>query len=190
PIIVSHRVKLIETKGSIKIDAPIKFGMIKIGLTDHMFTKGEKHRSMWNSKGDFNFKGTASFGNGIKIRNWGTIEFGNKFSSTSTLLIDCKKAISFGDEVMIGWGCTIMDTDNHFIKVDGKTINPKKEIKIGNKVWICANCSVMKGVTILDNTVVASNSVLTQSINKVIKNNVLIGGYPARILRENITWEK
>ena len=53
-------------------------------------------------------------------------------------------------------------------------------ILIGNNVWIGAKATVIKGVTIGDNVVVAANSVVTHDI----PSNVVVAGVPARILRE------
>ena len=45
---------------------------------------------------------------------------------------------------------------------------------------------IFKDVSIADNTVVANGSVVTKSFDK---ENVLLGGCPAKILKENINWE-
>ncbi len=67
-----------------------------------------------------------------------------------------------------------------------KPILLKKGITIGNHVWLARDVKIFKDVSIADNTVVANGSVVTKSFDK---ENVLLGGCPAKILKENINWE-
>ena len=53
---------------------------------------------------------------------------------------------------------------------------------IGENVFIGAGAKVLGPITIGDNCFIAANSVVTKSF----KNNCLIGGIPAKILKENI----
>lgn len=58
-------------------------------------------------------------------------------------------------------------------------------IQIGNHVWIGARAIILKGVTIGDGVVVAAGAVVT----KDVPPNTLVGGVPAKIIKENISWE-
>jgi maltose O-acetyltransferase len=51
---------------------------------------------------------------------------------------------------------------------------------IGNNVWLGAGVTVLKGVTIGENTLVAAGSLATHSLPA----NVVAGGIPAKIIRE------
>lgn len=187
PILLSNKVYLKELKGKIVINSDIKFGMIKIGITNHMFTAINENCMISNS-GTIFFYGKATLGNGAKIRNWGNLEFGDGFSSSGNLIIDCKDNVKFGENVLFGWNCCIMDTDNHNIfDINKEKLNSIKPINIGDRVWIGANSSILKGVTILNDTVIASHSVITKSI---LESNCVIGGLPNTVLRKNITWSK
>lgn len=55
-----------------------------------------------------------------------------------------------------------------------------KPVNIGNNVWIGGNSVINPGVTIGNNVVVASGSVVT----KDIPDNVVVGGNPAKIIKE------
>lgn len=55
-----------------------------------------------------------------------------------------------------------------------------KPVIIGDNVWIGGHAIINPGVTIGDNVVVASGAVVT----KDVPNNVVVGGNPARIIKE------
>lgn len=55
-----------------------------------------------------------------------------------------------------------------------------KPVIIGDNVWIGGHAIINPGVTIGDNVVIASGAVVT----KDVPNNVVVGGNPARIIKE------
>ena len=52
-------------------------------------------------------------------------------------------------------------------------------VRIGNNVWIGGHVSIVSGVTIGDNTIIAAGSVVVHDIPP----NVLAGGNPCRVIR-------
>ncbi len=94
--------------------------------------------------------------------------------------------IIIGHDCMLSSDIRIVTTDSHSIinSSDGKRINQAKSVVIGEHVWIGTRVTINKGVIIGDNSVVASNSLVTKSC----ANNVVIGGIPAKVLREKISW--
>jgi acetyltransferase-like isoleucine patch superfamily enzyme len=50
---------------------------------------------------------------------------------------------------------------------------------IGKNVWIGANATILQGVTIGDNAVVAAGAV----VNKDVPPMAVVGGVPAKIIR-------
>lgn len=94
--------------------------------------------------------------------------------------------IEIGDDCMFSVYVDIRNTDSHTI-VDLKTgqrINPGKNIKIDDKVWLGAYVIVLKGVHIEKNSVVGIRSLVTKNIPA----HTLSVGSPARVLKENIDW--
>jgi acetyltransferase-like isoleucine patch superfamily enzyme len=87
--------------------------------------------------------------------------------------------IDIADDVMIGPNVSLI-TSGHPIEPsrrrDGVTAAP---ISIGRNVWIAANVTIIGGVTIGENAVVAAGSVVTRDVPP----NTLVGGNPARIIR-------
>ncbi len=54
-----------------------------------------------------------------------------------------------------------------------------KPIHIGKKVWLGANVTVLQGVTIGDNAIVAAGAVVT----KDVPANAIVGGVPAKVIK-------
>ena len=52
-------------------------------------------------------------------------------------------------------------------------------IQLGKNVWIGSNSTILQGVTIGDNAIVAAGSVVT----KDVLANTIVGGVPARYIR-------
>ncbi len=128
---------------------------------------------------------------GIKDNN--NVQIGKDFFSTGNLHIEfggCSNIdLKIGDECMFGQGVSLMLYDCHKILdvTTGKQINkPKTGISIGNRVWLARNVRVLKDVSIADDTVVATGSVVTKSFSE---NNVILAGVPAKVVKNNISWK-
>jgi acetyltransferase-like isoleucine patch superfamily enzyme len=107
--------------------------------------------------------------------------------------------IKIGDRVLVSHNCNIFDGTTHPID---KEIRAKHEkvvlssgfpnelyetiyelpVQIGNDVWIGCNCILLKGVTIGEGSIVSAGSIVT----KDIPPNVMVGGNPAKILKQLI----
>lgn len=85
--------------------------------------------------------------------------------------------ITLGDNVQIGPHVTIV-TDNH--DLGNRNILKCKSVTIGNNVWIGAGVTVMPGVTIGDNAVIAGGAVVT----KDVPPNTIAGGAPAKVIKQ------
>lgn len=111
---------------------------------------------------------------------------------------DCGKNIHIGKDVFINSGCcfqdqggitigdgalighnVVMATLNHdFVPENRKTTIPAP-IVIGKNVWIGAHSTIIGGVTIGDNSVVAAGAVVT----KDVPPNIIVGGIPAKQIK-------
>jgi maltose O-acetyltransferase len=54
-------------------------------------------------------------------------------------------------------------------------------VSIGSDCWICGNATILPGVTIGNHVIIAAGAVVT----KDIPDNVVAGGVPAKIIRQN-----
>ena len=109
------------------------------------------------------------------------IFIGNDFTGNHNLTILDIREVYIGNNVMIG--------PNTLITTVGHPLSPKgrrqyhafaQPVRIGNDVWIGGNVTILPGVTIGNNVVVAAGAVVT----KDVPDNTLVGGVPARKLKE------
>ena len=115
----------------------------------------------------------------------------NTFIGGSSLI--CAERIEVGDDVLISWGCTIVDHHSHGVdwrdrsndvsdwyqkkkNWDHVRIHP---IKICNRAWIGFNAIILAGVTIGENAVVGCGSVVTKDVAPYS----VVAGNPARVIR-------
>lgn len=193
PILVSYNTKLVGIKkDSIVIDNSIGFGGIRIGFEGiDIVQENKKSLLRIDDGGKIVFSGIAQFSEGISMRIGpnGILSIGNNFAANKKCSLICDGNMKIGDNVLLGWKVNIRDSDGHIIYDDiTKIKNPiQKNVTIGNNVWIAAYVDILKGTEIKDNSVVAYRSCV---LSKFDKSNCIIGGYPAKILRENINWEK
>ena len=96
--------------------------------------------------------------------------------------IYCYKNINIGNDVMIAEDVMIRDSNNHSIQYEGYVKDAP--VTIGNHVWIGARATILPGVRIGDGAVVAAGAVVT----KDVPANALVGGVPAKIIKEEISW--
>ena len=95
--------------------------------------------------------------------------------------------LKIGNNCMLSSYVQVRTGDSHSIlNLDGKRINPAASVMIGNHCWLGEGSKVMKGVTLGNDSVVSTGAILTKSFG----NNVLVGGLPAKVLKENINWDE
>ena len=96
--------------------------------------------------------------------------------------------IVIGDDCMIASPCEIRTSDSHsLLDADGKRLNYAQDIILGGHVWVGMGCLILKGANIPRNCVVAAKSVVCK-MKEQPKEGSLLGGIPARVLKENISW--
>lgn len=89
--------------------------------------------------------------------------------------------VRIGSHVMIGLG-TLISTVNHPLSAAGRRrhLGVAAPVTIGDDVWIGGNATILPGVTIGSNVVVAAGAVVTRDV----PDSALVGGVPAKVLRE------
>jgi acetyltransferase-like isoleucine patch superfamily enzyme len=112
----------------------------------------------------------SDFGKNIRLGKRIFINSGCKFQDQG--------GVAIGDDCLIGHN-TVLATLNHDLEPSRRADMHPAPITIGRNVWIGSNATVLPGVTIGDNAVVAAASVVT----KDVPENAIVVGSPARVVR-------
>lgn len=126
----------------------------------------------------------------VYVWNDGTIELGKKSTFGQHLDLRAGNGTKFvcGIDCMISYRVCMRSYNGHtVIDLDKKErYNTKKNVILGNHVWIGLNSIVMAGTSIGDGSIVGAGSF----VNHSFKNNQLIVGTPAYTMREKVDWDR
>lgn len=118
----------------------------------------------------------------------GKIEIGDRTEicgKTHLAVIEGEK-ISIGQECLFSSSIVIRTGDSHSIlDFEGNRINPSQSVRIGNHVWVGNQVTILKGSEISEDSIVGTGALVTK---KFQSSNAIIGGSPAKIIKENISW--
>lgn len=87
--------------------------------------------------------------------------------------------IEIGDGTLIGHQVVIATLNHAQDPVSRADMFPKP-VKIGKNVWIGAHATILPGVTIGDNAIIAAGAVVTKDVEK----NAVAGGVPAKKIKD------
>lgn len=86
--------------------------------------------------------------------------------------------VVIGDDCQIGHNVVFATLNHGLAPEDRKTTYPAP-IVLGKNVWIGSNATILQGVTINDNAVVAAGAVVTKNVAA----NTVVGGVPAKFIQ-------
>jgi acetyltransferase-like isoleucine patch superfamily enzyme len=146
-------------------------------------------------RGEIRFGRFVWIGDGTKIRcHEGAVEIGDKTVMGQECTISAYQRVRIGDECVIADRAMFIDFDHGIVEVDRPIRLQgiyKRDVEVGNNVWIGYGACILRGVSIGDNSVIGTNSVVT----KDVPANAVVGGIPARIIRMRdapgeLRWER
>lgn len=141
-----------------------------------------------------------------EIRNFLSQITGSEIDESTAVFtplhINYGRHTKIGKNVFINFDCVFLDLGGITIE-DGVLIAPKvsllseghplapaerhslvpKPIHIKKNAWIGAGATILQGVTIGENSVVAAGAV----VSKDVPDNTIVGGIPAKIINNNIS---
>jgi acetyltransferase-like isoleucine patch superfamily enzyme len=132
----------------------------------------------------------------LKVETGGKLEIGRFCYLGDGVLVSVKESVTIGEATLLAHGVQVFDNNTHptsaaqrelqFRRMighkdrTGPMVIESAPVTIGRRCWIGMNSIVMKGVSIGDDTIVASGSVVVSSLPE----GVIAGGNPARVLRD------
>ena len=138
-------------------------------------------------------------GRGCRIYVFGnncSLKIGNGCSFSHDDEILCQEdnaSIVIGNDCMFSHHINIRTSDAHAVYdlVSKKRVNQAKDIEIGNHVWVTAYCIIQKGSNVGDGCIIGTCSIVNHRISvPEIPNNAIIAGQPAKVVKQNIQWDR
>ena len=130
----------------------------------------------------FAFNGSARWLGpiGIEMRHSNAeLSIGRKSVVMRAVRIICFRKITLGAETTIGDGCLLLDSDVHNFTPGAWDVPVKgMPIVLGNCVHLGPDVTILKGVSVGDNTIIGNKSVVQRSL----PSNCVAIGNPARVL--------
>lgn len=122
-------------------------------------------------------------GHGTKIRaHEGEVVIGAKSVLGQECTISAFQHISIGRECIVADRTMMIDFDHGVVEVERPVRYQgiyKRDVRIGHNVWVGYGACFLRGVTVGDNAVVGTSSVVTGDIPA----NAVCAGIPAQVLR-------
>lgn len=191
PVFVSYDTKIVGMhRGCVELEK-VKFRLVKLGMDFGSFERGKHCSNIINieKNGKITFKGHTQISNGFALNiSGGGVIIGNNFYANYGLLLACSNKIEIGDDCIIGWDTSIIDSDGHYIyDLNNNCLNLSKPILIENNVWVCAKVTILKGSEIAHDNIVAFSTIISGVYNK---NNTVVAGCRPTVVKESISWKK
>jgi len=169
------------TNSKVKIGKKINFNskiLFKVSRTSNVEIGSE---CTFSNSTKHNFAG-INRRTSIRVKDNAFLKIGNNCGFSGTV-INVKKSVKIGDNVQFGVNVNVWDNDFHSVNFLERRQNigiVAKDIVIGNDVWVGANSTILKGVTIGKCSIIASHSL----VNKSIGDYEMWGGVPAKKIKD------
>lgn len=110
------------------------------------------------------------------------ITIGSGTSLSNDVSIRALNRIVIGRNCLIGDRVTIYDSDFHEVSPDFRRRSPgvTEPVLIADNVWIGSQVTILRGVEVGQNSVIAAGSIVTRSVPV----NSIVAGNPAKIIRK------
>jgi len=163
--------------------------------SDGPFFLGRRLELKIEPRGEIRFGRFVWIGDGTKIRcHEGVVEIGEKTVMGQECTISAYQRVRIGEECVIADRAMFIDFDHGIVEVERPIRLQgiyKRDVEVGNNVWIGYGACILRGVSVGDNSVIGTNSVVT----KDVPANAVVGGIPARVIRmreapQDLRWER
>lgn len=162
----------------------------KIYIKENLFLNTQKHKNSHeemyftvakNASVYINGRTTIATGSTIDVLENAKLSLGSADTNIGVVIV-CSNCIEMKDDVQIGRGVMIYDSNYH------KTgLNNQKNIKpllIGQHVWLCTGVTITKGLKIGDGAICGINSTIMNNVQQCS----LVMGNPAKKVMTDVEW--
>jgi acetyltransferase-like isoleucine patch superfamily enzyme len=122
-------------------------------------------------------------GDKTKIRcHEGRVEIGSKTVMGQECTISAYQRVRIGEQCVIADRAMFIDFDHGVVEVERPIRRQgiyKRDVEVGSNVWIGYGACILRGVSVGDNSIVGTNSVVTRDVPA----NAVVAGIPARVIR-------
>ncbi len=136
----------------------------------------------------------AWIGHGTKIRvHEGEVSIGAKTVIGQECTISAFQHVSIGSECIVADRVMLIDFDHGVVEVERPIRLQgiyKRDVRVGHNVWLGYGACLLRGVTVGENAIVGTSSVVT----KEVPANAVVAGAPAHTIRmretpRSMRWE-
>ena len=192
PIYFFGPVRFAKLNGKITLDtAHIKRGMVQFGNKEENII-ATKEPTRISVEGELIFKGENIFAHAIQLLVWtgGRLTIGSNSSIGSFSKLIAFRSITIGNNLLASWECQLFDTDFHFIEntATGIVTDTNGQVIIGENVWLGSRITILKNTIIPDDSIIATGSVCNKDYTVSCPKGSLIGGIPAKLLKQGIRY--
>jgi acetyltransferase-like isoleucine patch superfamily enzyme len=122
-------------------------------------------------------------GHGSKIRcHEGEVSIGDKTVLGQECTISAYQHVSIGEQCIVADRVMLIDFDHNVAEVERPIRLQgiyKRDVRVGNNVWIGYGAQILRGVTVGDNAIIGASAVVT----KDVPANAVVAGAPAQVIR-------
>jgi acetyltransferase-like isoleucine patch superfamily enzyme len=161
--------------------------------TDGLLFLGRGLELEIGERGRVDFGRFVWIGDGTKIRcHEGRVEIGEKTVMGQECTISAYQHVRIGEQCVIADRAMFIDFDHGVVEVERPIRQQgiyKRDVVVGSNVWVGYGACVLRGVSVGDNSIVGTNSVVTRDVPA----NAVVAGIPARVIRmreapEQLRW--
>jgi acetyltransferase-like isoleucine patch superfamily enzyme len=136
----------------------------------------------------------AWIGDGTKIRvHEGEVSIGAKTVMGQECTISAYQHVEIGRECIVADRVMLIDFDHGVVESERPIRLQgiyKRDVRVGHNVWMGYGACILRGVSVGDNAIIGTSSVLTRDVPE----NAVVAGVPARVIRmreapRSMRWE-
>jgi acetyltransferase-like isoleucine patch superfamily enzyme len=120
----------------------------------------------------------------------GSLQVGNNTTMVDVhiAVTEQNSRVTIGEDCMLANDIDIRTGDSHSVidSQTGERLNYAADVVINRHVWVAPHVVILKGVTIGENSIIATGAVVTKSCEP----GVILGGNPAVVIRTGVSWKR